>query len=594
MGPTTYIDLFAGAGGFSLGLDAAGFTGIAHVEIDEWACRTLRRNFSAPAVVQADVSKITDREIRSFPRPDVMVAGPPCQGFSVAGPSQFNTYDPRNALVLEVLRWTRLLKPRVTIIENVPTMLSKRDPSGSSFSDVVQAELDSLGYDAFVEVLDAARYGVPQFRRRAFIVGVEKGLGWKHPEPSHGDAHPGSLDLFGATLPYVTVRDAISDLPLLDAGEGTEAPQPYPEPSKSEYQRSLRKASLGVANHVAMRHTTRLIERFKSIRAGQSLVDVAASHPQLRYRNGQPNKTPYKTNNQRLAWDEPSIAIPASFQSTLLHPARHRNLTAREAARLMSFPDDFIFEGQRTAMSWERHLSQYNQIGNAVCPLVAEAVGFSVLAVLKGIVREKPRVGVRPRVSRSAPLQAVPMTNAVAARKVQGDPVHEIRAALRSLSEGVVDAAVHRSGVTPGYSSEVLAAALALAATDECVLCDASRAPFGRHNGFMPFLISKVSLESLAWKHKDHGLDYHLRKVFRFESETAHFVAENLEQLGLAEMVTLENDRTGRRVRGFHPLFEPALLRPHAEALFGVIARHGLQWGSGSDVSPARETTTPR
>ena len=177
--------------------------------------------------------------------------------------------------------------------------------------------------------------------------------------------------------------DAISDLPSLKAGEGTDGSQPYTKPVRTAFQSLMRAGSVSVSNHVAMRHTPRLVERFAAIRPGQSAFKVAAG------------ATVYKSNNQRLVADEPSLCITANFQSNYIHPTEHRNLTAREAARLMTFPDRYCFKGKRTLMSKKflakygrlcrrRILSQYNQIGNAVPPLLARALGESSIALATG------------------------------------------------------------------------------------------------------------------------------------------------------------------------------------------------------------------
>jgi DNA (cytosine-5)-methyltransferase 1 len=181
--------------------------------------------------------------------------------------------------------------------------------------------------------------------------------------------------------------DAISDLPVLGAGEGTDGLQPYSTSAGNSYQRLMRQGSRNVANHVAMRHTSRLVERFQQIKPGDSAYTSSTG------------ATVYKSNNQRLIPELPSLCITANFQSTYVHPHQHRNLTAREAARLMTFPDWYIFKGKRTLMSkallmkYDRHseanLSQYNQIGNAVPPLLAQAVGESLVS-LAGAMRFRP------------------------------------------------------------------------------------------------------------------------------------------------------------------------------------------------------------
>ena len=176
----------------------------------------------------------------------------------------------------------------------------------------------------------------------------------------------------------MTVDMAVSDLPPLEAGEGTEY-QEYATAAQNAYQRWARQRSDGVYNHVAMRHTKRLIERFKIIQHGQSVADVPHEHSALK--RGDPSVKSgkvYSQNNMRVFGDAPSPTVAASFQSNFIHPHLHRNFTAREAARLQSFPDTYVFKGKRTTMSWEKHLSQYQQIGNAVPPLLAKAIAKNI------------------------------------------------------------------------------------------------------------------------------------------------------------------------------------------------------------------------
>ncbi len=167
---------------------------------------------------------------------------------------------------------------------------------------------------------------------------------------------------------------AISDLPPIESGEGSER-QEYHSPPQNDYQVWARQKSAGVFNHVAMRHTDRLVERFKVIKAGQSVADVSEEHSALK--RGNPKIKSGKVfgqNNMRVFPGLPSPTVAASFQSNFIHPHLNRNFTAREGARLQSFPDNYIFMGRRTTMSWEKSLSQYQQIGNAVPPLLAKAI----------------------------------------------------------------------------------------------------------------------------------------------------------------------------------------------------------------------------
>jgi len=379
------LDLFCGAGGFSLGLHNAGLRTVAAIELDGFASETFKFNFPKVSLFQKDIKTFTDNEVkRLFKGIDVVVGGPPCQGFSVAGPSQYGKIDKRNNLILETLRFISLIKPAICVVENVKGILSGKLLNKSSATDVFMKRLRELGYNVDVKVLQAADFGVPQWRERVLIVGTRK-----HRDviirPKFG----------GNRKPWRTVGEAISDLPMIESSQGIEEIIPYDKEALTSYQKLMRENSRGISNHVAMKHTKRLIERFKHIACGQSLVHAPSEHGQ-RLRNGDAidAKKRFKMNNQRLLPDKVSLAITASFQSNFIHPYVHRNLTAREGARLQSFPDRFIFKGPRTLMSKtllkrenrsdEIGLSQYNQIGNAVPPLMAKSIGEAILESLRG------------------------------------------------------------------------------------------------------------------------------------------------------------------------------------------------------------------
>ena len=174
-------------------------------------------------------------------------------------------------------------------------------------------------------------------------------------------------------------RSAIMDLPPLNSGEGEEE-QNYSQQPINDYQKYLRRDSIAIYNHVSMRHTQRIIDRFKTIKQGQSLADVSEEHMQRQRGNAKLiSGKVYSQNNMRPFGEKPSPTIAASFQGNFVHPYFDRNYTAREAARLQSFPDTYIFKGKRTTMSWEKNLSQYQQIGNAVPPLLAKAIALNLL-----------------------------------------------------------------------------------------------------------------------------------------------------------------------------------------------------------------------
>ena len=181
----------------------------------------------------------------------------------------------------------------------------------------------------------------------------------------------------------VTVNEAISDLPIIESSQGEET-QNYPVEPQNEYQQFMRNNATQVYNHIAMRHTQRLIDRFKAIKNGKNLLDVWDTHGAVQ--RGNPTKKStikFSQNNLRLHGDKPAPTIAASFQSNFIHPKLHRNFSAREGARLQSFPDNFIFKGMRTKMSWEKGLSQYQQIGNAVPPLLAYEIALTLKNLLE-------------------------------------------------------------------------------------------------------------------------------------------------------------------------------------------------------------------
>lgn len=395
------VDLFAGAGGFSLGFQRAGYHIDHAVEADPWAAETLSANHPGGdcRVWCEDVRAISDTTIRrEIAKPDVVIGGPPCQGFSIANKGK-DPKDPRNSLFQEFLRFVRLLEPRVVLMENVTGILRAKTAHGERVIDVIEGELRALGYNVRTEVLEATSYGVPQIRQRVFICASSEHLIIPSPKRTHTPPDElQSLSLFGGDQqgshlkPYVTLWDAIGDLPHVDVGDKDES-IPYSKPAENEYQRLMRGGTSHVTNHVPMRHSKRLVERFRQIQWGQSQSDVSHEHaPRARNSNGAVAGSRYDQNNRRMRPDQPCHTIPASFYANFLHPYLHRNFTAREGARIQSFPDWYTFKGKATVVSHKllrregRHdeakLCQYNQIGNAVPPLVAEALARHIASEL--------------------------------------------------------------------------------------------------------------------------------------------------------------------------------------------------------------------
>lgn len=357
------IDLFSGCGGLTLGFAWAGFKSILASDIDENCQKTFATNFPQVPFLCGDLSDFTKDDFDAIiagQDVDVIIGGPPCQGFSLANKRRNKiSEDPRNKLFYQFVKTINWYNPKAFVMENVKGLLSMQH------GDVIHTIVDAFthagreGYNVRFKVLKSVEYGVPQLRERVIIIGIRNDLDLM-PEFPHT-----------SVFVPVTVNDAISDLPQINAGEG-EAIQQYPMAPQNDYQRFMRAHSSVVRNHIAMKHTPRLIERFKAIKQGQNLLDVWEDHGAVK--RGDPSKKSeikFSQNNLRLFGDKPAPTIAASFQSNFVHPTLNRNFTAREGARLQSFPDDFIFEGMRTKMSWEKGLSQYQQIGNAVPPLMA-------------------------------------------------------------------------------------------------------------------------------------------------------------------------------------------------------------------------------
>lgn len=368
------VDLFAGCGGMSLGFKLAGYKTILASEKDDWASETYKENHHGVKVITGDICQVKNwKKHVEDKKIDGVIGGPPCQGFSLSG--NRDKSDPRNSLFMEFVRCVRELEPKFFVMENVKGLLSMKTAKGQKVPDIIKAEFRALGYKVDYKTLNAADYGVPQTRERVFFIGIKADMAY-----SKNDLFPKpSFDL----KKRITVLDAISDLPQINSGEGEES-QDYPQKAQNKYQQMCRTGCVKVHNHVAMRHTQRLIERFKVIQAGQSVADVSQEHSATK--RGNPTIKSGKVfgqNNMRVHAHKPSPTVAASFQSNFIHPILDRNFTAREGARLQSFPDYYIFKGKRTTMSWEKNLSQYQQIGNAVPPLLAKAIAESLITYLE-------------------------------------------------------------------------------------------------------------------------------------------------------------------------------------------------------------------
>lgn len=341
------IDLFAGCGGLSKGFMDAGYHIIVGVDNDQAALNTFTKNHPGAVAMNADLSKqetfdeilkvAGDRSI------DVIIGGPPCQGFSLTGPRNFD--DERNKLYLAVFEMVKQYNPKGFIIENVPGMATLYN---GEIKDEILRRFAALGYNVDCKILCAADYGVPQMRKRLIFMGIRSDLGRPYfPEPVVDPEH------------YVTCREAIGDLPPRVVELGTEIDEYIMEP-QSDYQRKMRGDMTVLHNHVATNHTQMVKDTIALVPQGGNYKDLPAGVGESR-----------KFNEAwtRYHGDRPSRTIDTGHRNHF-HYEYNRVPTIRENARLQSFPDDFVFLGTRT--------QQNRQVGNAVPPLLGYHLGLAL------------------------------------------------------------------------------------------------------------------------------------------------------------------------------------------------------------------------
>ena len=395
------LDTFAGAGGFSLGFEQTGnFEVIGAIELDEWAADTFKHNHRNSVVLVGDISKY-DKSflLETFKgKPDIILGGPPCQGFSIANKKAGDPNDPRNSLFKEFVRMGEIFEPQVMIMENVPNLIKARTHDKELVINIIVQELERLGYYVYHTILSATDFGVPQIRKRLVVVASKEPLSNPFPQATHSIGQATSPTFFDLKL-TPTLWDAISDLPEIAACEGKEEMN-YTMQAQTELQMYLRENCDKVYNHVAMRHSKRIVERFASMLCGDSVSDVPDHlKPNKRNGNGVLSEKLFDQNNRRMYANKPCHTIAASFYANFVHPFKDRNFTPREGARIQTFPDWYIFKGKPTVVSQkllqregrdeDRHLCQYNQIGNAVPPLLAKAIADNLFSQLSTKLQKK-------------------------------------------------------------------------------------------------------------------------------------------------------------------------------------------------------------
>lgn len=385
-----FIDLFAGAGGLSEGLEEAGFHGIFASEIVPQYAETYRKNHPGTLVITEDIRKLDAEEIRKrlgLKKGELalIAGGPPCQGFSINAPVR-SVLDQRNHLFKEYLRFVDAFQPRAVLIENVPGLVSFED--GDTLHAILTA-LGELGYGADVRILGAAYYGVPQMRWRTVILGVRgrELPRYAFPEPvCHAPIRANFTATFdGRSLiktpapdipsNFVCVAQAIGDLPPLKAGERGDECKDYATEPQCDYQRALRLGSPGVFNHEAPRLSAVNLQRLQYIKPGGNWTDIP--HDLLPKGMKSARKSDHTKRYGRLTPDGLASTILTKCDphwGAYFHYSQDRSLTVREAARIQSFPDHYIFYGSQQ--------EQFAQVGNAVPPMLAKAVGVALMQVL--------------------------------------------------------------------------------------------------------------------------------------------------------------------------------------------------------------------
>ncbi len=374
----TFIDLFCGCGGFSLGMERAGFTNLAAIDLNKEAIATFRRNF--PHVRQALEKDLTIFKpdhlagLLNGEPVDVIVGGPPCQGFSKArrvdgsNNGQRMVDDDRRYLYREFLRYVEFFKPKVFVMENV---LGIRSASGGEYLTRVQKEARALDYRVHSQIEDCVELGLPQMRRRQLFIGTRLDLPHYFrpllkPAPRACDHPP--------------LWEAIGDLPAVKAGEGDEQCEYDMEPRKGHVERFGRrylysvleiKRTAKLTAHRARPHSERDLRDFLLLKEGENCAEAIRRGVEFEFPY---DKSTFKDRYTRQHRMKPCSTIVAHLSKDglmFIHPTQNRSLTPREAARIQSFPDWFEFPIART--------HQFRVIGNAVPPLVSEAVGNPAL-----------------------------------------------------------------------------------------------------------------------------------------------------------------------------------------------------------------------
>ncbi|MDK0535867.1 DNA cytosine methyltransferase [Clostridium perfringens] len=352
------LDLFSGAGGLSRGFLDAGYNVVLGVDFDDMALKTFKENHGSAEVMKVDlfnhenIKSIINFLEKKNTKIDVLVGGPPCQGFSLAGPR--NKDDKRNTLYTAMVKTAKVLKPKAVVLENVPGLLTLYD--GIAAKRIIK-DFSELGYKVKPQVLYAPEYGIPQIRKRVFFVAL-----------LNSEKEFEFPDAMLTENEFVTCEDAIGDLDGLEGKLG-EFEQDYTSDARTEYQKLMRKNSKRVYNHIATKHTEKTIKMISMVPEGKNYKALPEEY-----------RCQFNFNEAltRYHSKKPSRTIDTGHR-THFHYKYNRIPTVRENARLQSFPDDFIFYGNKS--------QQYKQVGNAVPPLL----GYHLAKQLKNYLDTEKR-----------------------------------------------------------------------------------------------------------------------------------------------------------------------------------------------------------
>lgn len=381
------IDLFAGAGGLSCGLEQAGFSPVLANELVAQYAHTYEVNHPNTKVVVGDVRQVDEKElhelVKSYGEIDLIAGGPPCQGFSVNAPIR-TLDDPRNHLFKEYLRIVEEIRPKAVIIENVPGIISL---GKGTVVEQIYNMLQNMGYKVSHKILFAGHYGVPQMRFRTVFIAVrDRNEPILFPEPEYyatAVANFGGAKTLCYNLtpmeevilkPKTTVWDAIGDLPEIVGGIGS-GEYSYNQEPQTEFQKYVRKGSEQITSHFCARLSTINVERLKYIPQGGSWRDIPFELLPEGLKRAR--RSDHTKRYGRLDPNELCSTIMTKCDphwGSFFHPTQARALSVREAARIQSFPDRYVFTGNMT--------QQYEQVGNAVPPLLGKAIGEAVLKMI--------------------------------------------------------------------------------------------------------------------------------------------------------------------------------------------------------------------